>query len=502
VAGDQAVVKPQGLWTRFGIPAGFLVVASGFTAGYLLGSEPVRLLLMMLSGAIATAGIAVGVRLHRLPDQRPWLLTVLALMMLTGANAAWYLPAAIVGGAELPSPWLAGVPQMFGYVFFLAASLMIVLRHTPSDASGTIDAAVWGIAAAAPVWEFLFRPQMLAKGDSTATQLFALTQLLVLLGICGALLRVARTSGRGQVTLWFLFGALGLTVLGTAVVNMTPTDSGQGSLPALLFALGYLSLGAACLHPSAARLMNPPARASDRAPRLQLGVFGGAMLSIPVVGAVGQLTGMPADGLLLTIAPMLTIPLVLIRIGRLNVLRSRDREALAHQAAHDELTGLVNRRRLFTLMEKAIARHADGRGGDLALLYCDLNHFKPINDRYGHEAGDAVLRATAKRISESVRSGDVVARIGGDEFLIFCPDADSDTAYSLGARIVRALAEPVGWRGETLRVSTALGTTVWTERRVIAPDDLLAAADAQMYENKRAANVTRPTEVINSPLPS
>jgi diguanylate cyclase (GGDEF)-like protein len=496
-------VKPQAQWARLGIPAGFFVVAAGFTFGYVIGSEPARLLLMMLSGALATVGIAVGVRVHKLPDQRPWLLTVLALMMLTGANAAWYLPAAIHGGQDIPDLWLAVGPQLLGYVFFLAASLMIVLRHTPSDASGTIDAAVWGIAAAAPVWEFLFRPQMLAKGDTTATQLFALTQLLVLFGICGALLRVVRTSGRGQVTLWFLFAALGLTVLGTAVVNMAPADSGQGSMPALLFALGYLSLGAACLHPSAVQLMNPPARAVDRAPKLQLSVLGGAMLLIPVIGAIGQLTGSPADGLLLTIAPMLTIPLVLIRISRLHVLRNRDQEALAHQAAHDELTGLVNRRRLFTLMEKAIARHAAGEGGDLALLYCDLNHFKPINDRYGHEAGDAVLRATAKRISETVRSGDVVARIGGDEFLIFCPDADSDAAYHLGARIMRTLAEPVSWRGEALRVSTALGTTVWSQRNIIAPDDLLAAADAQMYENKRSAGVSRPSaEVIELPLPS
>ncbi|BBH69408.1 hypothetical protein ACTI_60930 [Actinoplanes sp. OR16] len=484
-------MKPDGLPARIGVPIGFLVVAAGFATGYLVGSEAVRLLLMMLSGVIAALGIAAGVRVHRLPDRRPWLLTVLALMMLTVANAAWYLPAAVPGGADVPQPLLAVLPPLFGYVFFLAASLMIVLRHTPRDASGTIDAAVWGIAAATPVWEFLFRPQMLAKGDSTATQLFALTQLLVLFGICGALLRVVRTSGRGQVSLLFLFGALGLTVLGTAVVNMASTDSGQGSAPALLFALGYLSLGAASLHPSAARLMNPPARAVDRAPKMQLSVLGGAMLLIPVVGAAGQLAGSPADGLLLTIAPMLTIPLVLIRIGRLNALRSRDREALARQAAHDELTGLVNRRQLFAMMEKAIARHAAGEGGDLALLYCDLNDFKPINDRYGHDAGDAVLRATARRITDVARSTDVVARIGGDEFLVFCPDADGDTAYTLGARIVRAVAEPVAWRGETLRVSTALGTTVWSERRVIAPDDLLARADAQMYENKRAS-VTAP----------
>ncbi|MFF0378512.1 GGDEF domain-containing protein [Actinoplanes missouriensis] len=479
-------MKPDGRWARLGMPVGFLVLSAVFAGAYLTGPEPVRLVLLLLSGVIAAIAIALGVRINALPDRRPWMLTVLALAMLSIANAAWYLPAAIAGGAQTPPDWMAVPPQMAGYVFFLAASLMIVLRHTPRDASGTIDAAVWGVALATPVWEFLFRPRLLAAGQDTATQLFVLTQLLVLFGICGALLRVARTSGRGQVSLWYLFGALGMTLLGTAAVHMLPAGSGsQGSVPALLFALGYLSLGAAGLHPSAVRLMSPQRCATGGTPKMQLSMFGAAMLLIPVVGAIGQLTGSPPDGLLLTLAPMLTIPLVLIRIGRLNVQRSRDQRALAHQAAHDELTGLINRRELFTLMERAIERHADGRGGDLALLYCDLNEFKPINDRYGHEAGDAVLRATARRIAGAVREGDVVARIGGDEFLIFCPDADSDTAYALGSRIVRALAEPISWRGETLRVSTALGTTVWTQRETVAPDVLLAAADTRMYENKR-----------------
>ncbi|WP_229074342.1 GGDEF domain-containing protein [Actinoplanes sp. DH11] len=478
-------MKPGGPWARFGVPAGFLVLSGLLTAVYLTGPAPVRLVLILLAGVLAAAAIAVGVRVNRMPDRRPWLLTVLALVMLSIANITWYLPAAIPGGALVPPDWLAVVPQLLGYVFFLAASLMIVLRHTPRDAGGTVDAAVFGIATAAPVWEFLFRPQMLAKGESTATQLFVLTQLLVLFGICGALLRVARTSGRGQVCLWFLFGALGLTVVGTAAVHVLPAEADQASVPSMLFALGYLCLGAAGLHPSAVELMNPNLRPTHRSPKLRLRLFGAAMLVVPVVGGIGQLAGAPVDGLLLTIAPMFTVPLVLIRIGRLNAQRFRDQQALAHQAAHDELTGLVNRRRLFTVMEKSIARHAAGHGGDLALLYCDLNEFKPINDRYGHEAGDAVLRATARRITETVRDGDVVARIGGDEFLIFCPDADSDTAYALGARVVAALTEPLTWRGETLRVSAALGTTVWAERRTVAPDDLLAIADARMYDNKR-----------------
>ena len=474
------------LAARYAIPAGFALTTTAFGVTYLVGTATVRLGLMLMAGLLAMVGIAVGVRAYQVPDRRPWLLTVLALALLNVGNAAWFVDAAIPGGGSAPPEWLTVPPLLLGYLCFLAASLTVVLRHTPRDASGTIDAAVWGVAVATPVWEFVFRPRLLAAHEGTARQLLVLSQVLVLFGICGALARVIRTGGPARPCLRFLLTALACTLVGTGVVNILgPVDGRQAGWPALLFGIGYLSLGAAGLHPSAVRLMDPPPRPANRAVKLQLGLFGSAMLLIPVVGGIGQLLGAPADGLLLTIAPMLTIPLVLVRIGRLNAQRVRDQHALAHQATHDELTGLVNRRRLFALMEAVIARYAGGLRGDLALIYCELNDFKPINEACGHEAGDAVLRSAARRITEAVRAGDVVARIGGDEFLIFCPDADRDTAYALRGRIAAALAEPLPWRGETLRVSAALGAALWAERRAVAPDELLAAADAEMYADKR-----------------
>ncbi|MEU4423097.1 GGDEF domain-containing protein [Actinoplanes sp. NPDC024001] len=470
-----------------GVTGGFVLLAAGFAVGHLTGPPVVRLALLLASGLVAAVAVLVGVHVNRVADRRPWILVIIALVSLSVVNAAWLATAVLPMPWPQPPAWLVAPPQIGGYALLLAASLMIVLRHAPRDGSGTIDAAVAGIAVAAPVWEFVFRPRLLHEHAGIGQQLIVLTQILVLFGICGALLRVARTCGAGRPCLAYLFAALGCTVAGIAAVNAMPSAAEhQATVPALFFALGYLCLGAAGLHPSILGLMEPSVPPAGRTPRLQLEMFGAAMLVVPVVGGIGQLLGAPPDGLLLTLAPMLTIPLVLVRIGRLNAQRARDQRALAHQAAHDELTGLINRRRLFAVMERAIARHARGEAGDLALIYCDLNDFKPVNDRYGHEAGDEILRATATRISATVRTKDVVARIGGDEFLVFCPDTDEAAATALAARIAGAVAEPLPWHGHALRVTAAVGTTLWAERRAVAPDVLLATADARMYANKRA----------------
>ena len=460
------------------VSLGFTVLVASFAVGYLTGGVQVRSGLMLLSGILAAMAIAAGMRIHRVGDQRPWLLVIIALVLLTLSNLGWFLAALIYGDNTPPPGVLVVPPQLAGYVFMLAASLLIVLRHAPRDASGTIDAAVWGIALAAPVWEFLFRPHMLAAGADVFTQFLVLTQLLVLLGICGSQLRVARASPAARICLLYLFGALGLTILGTALVNIGPPEGQSASLQALCFAIGYLALGAAGLHPSVKQLSEPAVQRTLGAPRLRLGRLGAALLVIPLCGALSQLSGQPADGLLLTIAPVLSIPLVLVRIGRL-------KHALVYQATHDELTGLVNRRHLFTVMQKAIAAHAAGAPGELALIYCDLNGFKPVNDEHGHEAGDAILRNTGRRITEAVRPTDVVARIGGDEFLIFCTQIGAPDVQLLGDRIARRIAEPVVWGDQRLRVTAAIGAVTWSERRLVAPDELLAAADARMYADKR-----------------
>lgn len=128
---------------------------------------------------------------------------------------------------------------------------------------------------------------------------------------------------------------------------------------------------------------------------------------------------------------------------------SQHLSALKAAAFEDPLTGLANRKALFDALE------AGATNG--ALLFCDLDHFKPVNDQHGHGAGDHVLRQIARRIEGAVRAGDLVARTGGDEFVILAPDVTLEQAAALAQRIRTAVAEPTELSSGTVVVGVTIG---------------------------------------------
>ena len=157
---------------------------------------------------------------------------------------------------------------------------------------------------------------------------------------------------------------------------------------------------------------------------------------------------------------------------------------LAALALRDPLTGLANRRLLDELLESGLA-HAQRDDLTLAVAYIDLDGFKQVNDSYGHDAGDVVLCETARRLLSIVRSADVVARIGGDEFVIVY-EPDKSSSEGLIARINEALAVPINVSATT---SVSCHASVgYTDTRTVGHDAaaLLTAADAAMYAVKRA----------------
>ncbi|TXR57978.1 sensor domain-containing diguanylate cyclase [Quadrisphaera setariae] len=158
-------------------------------------------------------------------------------------------------------------------------------------------------------------------------------------------------------------------------------------------------------------------------------------------------------------------------------------------ATHDALTGLPHRALLVEQLERALSQaRSDGRAPSrVAVLYCDLDGFKAVNDGHGHAAGDAVLLAVAGRLSAALRPQDLVARLGGDEFVLVCPGvADAAEADGIAARLAREVSAPVVVDGVELRVGVSVGVELSEPGEGgEGVERLLSAADASMYARKR-----------------
>lgn len=160
------------------------------------------------------------------------------------------------------------------------------------------------------------------------------------------------------------------------------------------------------------------------------------------------------------------------------------REDLKRLAMIDPLTNCHNRRSIMSALEGALGGAADDPLG-VAAIFVDIDDFKRINDTHGHAAGDELLSVAADRLSETVRANDIVGRIGGDEFLIFCPGVrGTEEAMVLAERVADALHRDVYLAGGKIALRASVGVT-WSKVRRTNADRLVGRADAAMYESKR-----------------
>jgi len=161
-------------------------------------------------------------------------------------------------------------------------------------------------------------------------------------------------------------------------------------------------------------------------------------------------------------------------------------------ARYDQLTDLPNRHHLWSEMEKAIARTQRSEVG-FALLFLDLDGFKAVNDNYGHEAGDAVLQSVAGRLNTLARKTDLVARYGGDEFVIlFADQKQKDVLGEKLQGLIDSVSEPVEWHNNSFSIGVSVGVVYYEASSEDSAETLIKKADEAMYQSKQAGgNVFR-----------
>jgi diguanylate cyclase (GGDEF)-like protein len=217
---------------------------------------------------------------------------------------------------------------------------------------------------------------------------------------------------------------------------------------------------------------------------LPMGVIAALLLGRALAALAGAgSSGQPLDtGEALQVGMALAVVLMAmtmhLAMGGMLMLRMIER--LRHLSQHDALTGLLNRRAFGQRLDAERARR-QRQPAPMALLALDLDHFKAVNDRWGHAAGDAVLVAAAALLQREARSVDAVARMGGEEFALLLPGTDLDGAHRLAERVLDAFRDMVVvFEGEPLRVTASIGSAVATDPAE-ATDELLKRADRALY---------------------
>ena len=163
-------------------------------------------------------------------------------------------------------------------------------------------------------------------------------------------------------------------------------------------------------------------------------------------------------------------------------------EALRRQAHHDPLTGLPNRALLQDRLNQVLAR-AERSGEVAALLFLDLDHFKAVNDTWGHAAGDRLLQAVALRLTGCLRAEDTVARVGGDEFVVLLPNLQyAEDAAEVAQKVTAVLADPLMLEGCEMSVTASVGISLFP-RDGLDAGTLTQKADAAMYQAKKGRSV-------------
>jgi diguanylate cyclase (GGDEF)-like protein len=471
----------------------FLALGIAVLCAYLaMPAGTARDVVYILIGLACGVAMVVGVRLHRPARPMAWYLMALGQFSSVAGDVVYNWLDHVLHVSPFPS--VADVLYLSAYPT-LGAGLVVLIRARQryADLPGVIDSITVTVGGGLLSWLVLAQP-VLNSGDPVLARLVGIAYPVGDLLLLGLLTRLVTAPGARTAAFRLLGCAVALVVVADTVFAV----GSVGGLPSVgaawdLSWLGsYLLWGAAALHPSVCELSRPGRESPAPFTVRRLAAVTVAVLMAPCALAVQLAFGLSVAGWSIAGASAALFLLVVVRMYlalREVVASTRRRDELqqelAHQVAYDSLTGLANRATMLGLIESALHR-AQRSGSQLGLLALDLDRFKAVNDTFGHQAGDQVLREVATRMRNCVRAGDVLGRLAGDEFVVLVePVSGPSELIELGERLLGVVAAPIAVGSRTVTVGMSVGVVLNADGSTDA-DAFLHHADAAAYRAKTA----------------
>lgn len=456
--------------------------------------------------AIAATATGVGIKRYRPQPSYPWKVLHVGQILGLAADCIWAYQQSVPKTIHFPGPDDAAFLLAYS-VLALALWFLVRQKSSRADMAVLLDVSIFVGAVGLVFWVAFMEPAVESRSLSfwaqSASVAFPLIDLVLLAFVCrlfiGGGLRNASSRMLGIAfvatliadTMYSVLSSLGKYQIGN------PFDAG--------WMIMWLLLGAAALHPDM-RVAYTPQTEPKRPAVCRIWILASALLLVPLSLVVEDLRKGSVDVVEFVFASTVLTSLF---IGRLNLLmrelkrklielresgdvlraslrqKRRLENELSHLASHDSLTCLPNRTLFFDRLSQAIVGTRTSAAAP-AVLFIDLDDFKVINDRYGHNVGDEMLVSVARRLARCLRPYDSAARIGGDEFAVLLPDVVSEAdAVRVAKRVLSSVTSSVelstgAWLTLTCSVGVAMGSGCNDNS-----EELVQRADIAMYSAKR-----------------
>ena len=446
---------------------------------------PLQDALYLVIGFAGSAAIVVGWWVRR-PVQRGWLMLAAGIGLYSLGDLIYTIIVSETGTEPFPS--IADGPYLLGQllVVFGVARLAAPAErgfYRPAMINSTLVA----LAGVFVAWPTLLDGMGLDQLDPLSALISLLYPLLDLI-LIGVLARHLLQPGKKSASLLLLLGGVVAWLVADLVYAALSVSGGyvSGMWLDAGWLVAYVLVGTAALHPSMAQVVSPKELHEATISNRRL-VLLGVVVVIPVVMFVVHGPPLhPMDGPVFAIGGATLIFLVSVRlIGALRasriVLGERSvlEAELERRATTDRLTGLANRPAVMDRLTAALER-----GERIGLVYLDLDDFKRINDAFGHQTGEEILRDVADRLRSVVADPLDVAHVGGDEFALVVRDCGSEAqATDVAIRVMEALKPVVRREEHSFRIQASIGI-VWPDSLSVSADEILSRADIAMYRAK------------------